>query len=129
MSKLIFANIRLFQHVSFVFEVGEDIALDSRGNYKVSTKQVEVKFQLKPISNDFDRRREKNVLEETYKAKVISHDGVLPDEIVIGDVGTGKILGRYCEAEIISIAQSTVLPITQKIIGQKVRLLIRYRSR
>ena len=125
MAKTVFQNSKLFQHATFTFKVSypqEDDKVDARGNKLQVSRELCVTFQIKPTtSGSTDRRDHKAVSTENYKAKVVMVDGkthsVLPCSINVGDV-----------AEVISVAQSSVYPITRKIIGDEVTLLVRYRS-
>ena len=127
---------RIFQKVTFIFKIAiqdEADKFDARGNRLAnSNDHYCVTFKIRPNGGQIDRKEDKIIATEPYKAYLLQVNKKntlsLPKCLKIGSVGFGCLNGRECECEITSIGQSGVSPITTRILGEKVNLLIRYRN-
>lgn len=135
----IWRNSEIWQHGIFEFTLAAEVGteIDSRGNFLVKEKKVKVTFKMQsnPSSRNSVQVSEPEAqLREIYSCNVVAVDGddtirKLPSGIFPGDIGYGSLNGRECRAEVNSIAQSSVSPITNRVMGAKCELLVHYNVR
>lgn len=135
-----FSNPDLWQIVTFTFTLpSTPTVTDARGNTSSLGEVVAITFKIAPLGGDrsiggAQQSEAANTAAPVYKCRVTAVNGdtgnpILPVGISPGDIGEGVLNGHTVKAIVKEIAQSSLQPVLEPILGSSVKLAINYRIR
>jgi hypothetical protein len=109
-------------------------SIDARGNTASIGQAIALTLKMSPAGGSSQRGEAADTGIDAYKCRVVAVDGdynntILPTGISPKDVGEGTFRGRECQAIVKSIAQSSLAPLLEKVLGSSLDIELDYRIR